>query len=310
MILDPKGIATRVGDMHSDEVGGREERNNRGDASNRFMRFLIFSSGDGAPKAVPLSLVVRLEEISGKDLETSNGMQVIQYRNKLMPIMSIDGFVDLQEDDVRPVLVFSQNDEYVGILVQEILDIVEENLDIKMHNGQAGSFGSIVINERTTELVDVDHFIHQIYPDWSSMLEKNESSAQQKQKALGTLCYIDSCRLYRNLFSPLIEMRNLKVHEYASVELAFSEQEDNPFDYTAVIIAKDAYGKKSKEEFFDNFESVFGNIPCFLLGNSFSAEEEDFYLGRGCIACLGKGDREANMVTITDYIMQLGSLVA
>ena len=55
---------------------------------------LVFRAGSPAPKAVPLSLVTRLEEVDGRKIELSNNRHMVQYRGHLMPLVRVN-------DDVR-----------------------------------------------------------------------------------------------------------------------------------------------------------------------------------------------------------------
>ncbi len=89
MILDPNGIARAIG------LGGSAEQ--RGVAAvaadlaeNRERSaLLLFRAGDATPKAVPLSLVARLEDIPRDRIEFSAGALVTQYRGKLMPLIGL-----------------------------------------------------------------------------------------------------------------------------------------------------------------------------------------------------------------------------
>ena len=52
---------------------------------------LVFRAGSTQPKAVPLGLVTRLEEIAADKIELSNGRYMVQYREQLMPLVQMDG---------------------------------------------------------------------------------------------------------------------------------------------------------------------------------------------------------------------------
>ena len=82
MILDANGIAEMVGELalsnaHKDDLMEEEQ------LEEEQSSVLIFSAGAGAQKAVPLSLISRLEEFNSKDIETSNNNYLIQYREKI-----------------------------------------------------------------------------------------------------------------------------------------------------------------------------------------------------------------------------------
>ncbi len=87
----------------------------------------MFRAGSNQPKAVPLGLVTRLEEIAADKIELSNGRYMVQYREQLMPLVQMDG-VTVQTSGSQPILVFADDGRSMGLVVDEIIDIVEERL--------------------------------------------------------------------------------------------------------------------------------------------------------------------------------------
>ncbi|MFT2621896.1 hypothetical protein ACMWQU_25940, partial [Escherichia coli] len=64
---------------------------------------LVFRAGSSQPKAVPLGLVTRLEEIATDKIELSNGRYMVQYREQLMPLVQMAG-VEVQAQGSQPIL--------------------------------------------------------------------------------------------------------------------------------------------------------------------------------------------------------------
>ena len=112
MILDPNGIASHSGQTGVAESAAADKMatKTRGHSDEK-VPLLLFRAGDGAPKAVPLALVARLEEIERKAIETSNGRWVVQYRGQLMPLINLDPSQMMAADGQRqPVLVFQDGE--------------------------------------------------------------------------------------------------------------------------------------------------------------------------------------------------------
>jgi len=63
----------------------------RAGAAEQLTSLLVFRAGSTQPKAVPLALVTRLEEIAVDKIEFSNGRYMVQYRDRLMPLVQMDG---------------------------------------------------------------------------------------------------------------------------------------------------------------------------------------------------------------------------
>jgi two-component system chemotaxis sensor kinase CheA len=307
MILEPKGIRNRMGEVLTEHEMKAAKEKTFDSPTDRRTRFLIFKDHDQAPKAVPLALVVRLEEVNTSDIEISNGLHVLQYRNCLMPLTSMQGIIDYEEETTRPVLVFEQKGEYLGLMVEEIVDIVEENLEIKMGTSQSGTFGNMVIGGHTTDLIDVDYFIHQICPRWESLLLGSGEAAKKDQDI--TICFIDHCALYRNLVVPLLELQQIKSLVFNDGRVVQNYFEDHDVNIDAIIIDKASFGG-TPEEFFATYQTHFKDKPCFVIGSHFSAKEEAFLQKAGCITTLLKNDRDAIIATVRDYIEQMRSVAA
>ena len=54
----------------------------------------------------------------------------------------------------------------MGLVVDEIIDIVEERLDIEVASDRPGVLGYAVIKGATTEIIDVGHFLPLAFEDW------------------------------------------------------------------------------------------------------------------------------------------------
>src|SRR5690606_5365791 len=113
MILDPNGIAAQTADVMGDNErqADTEVRAMHMDSEREAM--LVFRAGGRTPRAVPLSLVARLEEIPVESVEFSDDMPVDQYRKPLMPLAIMDG-CRMREEGRQSVIVFSDKDSSMG----------------------------------------------------------------------------------------------------------------------------------------------------------------------------------------------------
>ncbi|HKU04880.1 MAG TPA: chemotaxis protein CheA, partial [Bradyrhizobium sp.] len=90
MIIDPNGIAKALG-ASGNASHEMSEENAAAHASSgeQLTSLLVFRAGTNQPKAVPLGLVTRLEEIATDKIELSNGRYMVQYREQLMPLVQM-----------------------------------------------------------------------------------------------------------------------------------------------------------------------------------------------------------------------------
>jgi two-component system chemotaxis sensor kinase CheA len=212
MIIDPNGVAQALGRAaaaaaraENAELQSREEESDEDTVS-----LLVFRAGSQQPKAVPLSLVTRLEEIDCRKIEISDGRHLVQYRDQLMPLLRIDAETSLKKEGAQPILVFSDQGRSMGLVADEIIDIVEERLDIEVSSDRPGLLGYAVIKGATTEIIDVGHFLPQAFADW--FRRRDPSAARQARSVL----LVDDSAFFRDLLAPLIKAAGYRVVAAAS----------------------------------------------------------------------------------------------
>jgi len=132
---------------------------------------LLFEAGPGSCLAIPLTMVARLEEFQRSAVEFSGGQEVVRYRGQIMPLFHVDKYVSglsatLADNDPMQVVVYRENDRSVGLVVGRIHDIVHEALTNPRHAHRNGIFGSVVIQDRVTDLLDVQSIIRAADPSF------------------------------------------------------------------------------------------------------------------------------------------------
>jgi two-component system, chemotaxis family, sensor kinase CheA len=219
MILDPNGIARASG------VGAGSEskllRSGAVDAqtSSDKTAMLLFRAGGSQRMGVPLGLVARLEDIPREMIEMSCGQPVTQYRGKLMPLIAIDGGID-QQKPTQPLLVFAEGDRILGLMVDEIIDVVEDRLDIELAASRAGLLGSAVIGGLATDVLDTGYWLMQAWQDWFRGVPRQGSSAGQKRVLL-----VDDSEFFRQLMVPTLGAAGFRVTAVSSAAEALRLRE-------------------------------------------------------------------------------------
>lgn len=205
MIIDPNGIAKALGTSvaASHEIAD-DNAALRASAAEQLTSLLVFRAGSSQPKAVPLGLVTRLEEIATDKIELSNGRYMVQYREQLMPLVQMAG-VNVQTSGAQPILVFADDGRSMGLVVDEIIDIVEEKLHIEVAGSQEGILGSAVIKGQATEVIDVGHFLPMAFADWFSRKEMRPSVSAQ------SVLLVDDSAFFRNMLAPVLKAAGYRV---------------------------------------------------------------------------------------------------
>jgi two-component system chemotaxis sensor kinase CheA len=214
MIIDPNGIAQSVGSATTQAEDAADAHQSA--ALEKTTSLLVFRAGSHQPKAVPLSLVTRLEEIDCKKIELSNGRHLVQYRGQLMPLVRVSDEVRVRTEGSQPLLVFSDAGRSMGLVVDEIVDIVEDRLDIQVGSETMGVLGSAVIKGQATEIIDIGHFLPLAFEDWFRRRE-------MKQEALTrTLLFVDDSPFFRNMLVPVLKAAGYDVTAVGAADEALA----------------------------------------------------------------------------------------
>ena len=217
MIIDPNSLANTLGSRLEAEAEPAISipEPDRLQAGSQ-VSLLVFRAGSAELKAVPLSLVTRLEEVDAAEIEFSDGRHVVQYRGGLMPLVPVNADTKVRSQGKQPLLVFSDAGRSMGLVVDEILDIVEDRLDIQVGSRTPGTLGSAVVGGRATEVLDMGHYLPLAYEDWLRR-KAAESSVQSRR-----LLLVDNSAFFRNMLTPVLQAAGFDVTALASGEEALA----------------------------------------------------------------------------------------
>ena len=296
MILDPNGIAAATGEI---TVGAdratAEQAVTRGRQVDK-TSLLLFKAGDDSPKAVPLALVARLEEIDRKEIEYSNGKPVVQYRGKLMPLVPIDPALRIGHEGRQPILVFSDKERSMGLLVDEIVDIVEDVLHVELGSDQPGLIGSAVLAGKATDLVDTGFYLMQAYDDWFG--SRSDGALDSVARTLRVLL-VDDSPFFRNLLTPLLTIAGYEVSAVDSADRALDLHEAGE-DFDIIISDIEMPGMNGFEFAAQvRSDSRWRDVPMVALSSHATPEDLDRGREVGFNDYIAKFDRDALLTSLS-----------
>ncbi|KQP91837.1 hybrid sensor histidine kinase/response regulator [Methylobacterium sp. Leaf117] len=213
LIVDPNGIAQQVSQGSQSGAIPVEAEVEEIEAADAKSTLLVFKGGAGSFKAVPLSLVTRLEEIESAKVEWVGGRPLIQYRGRLMPLVPADPSIEIRSSGTQALVVFSDGERAMGLVVDEIVDIVEERLDVEIAAERSDLIGSAVLRGRATEIINIAHFLPLAYDDWAR-------GPKKPVKHSSTLLLVDDSAFFRDMLSPVLKAAGYSVIIAASADEA------------------------------------------------------------------------------------------
>jgi two-component system chemotaxis sensor kinase CheA len=115
-------------------------------------------------------MVARLEEFPRSVIERAGNQEMVQYRGHILPLVHISHVLPERRQTPRSeehhdlsdnihVVVYSTGERSVGLVVDRIIDIVEENLAIERTASRECVLGTLVIQGKVTEFLDVEAVI-------------------------------------------------------------------------------------------------------------------------------------------------------
>jgi two-component system chemotaxis sensor kinase CheA len=178
MILDLNNLMSLNSGISGDQTTHVVHATSSVAAEDDRTALLVFRAGGDTRKAVPLARVARLEQLATDTFETVDGAIVVQYRGRLMPLVALEGDPKMPEQPRQQVIVFADSERSVGVLVDEIVDIIEDRLDIELTDQRAGMLGTAVIGGKATEIVDVDHVLRRVSDQFTRSGESGDARAR------------------------------------------------------------------------------------------------------------------------------------
>jgi two-component system, chemotaxis family, sensor kinase CheA len=172
LILDVLGLAHKTGVVS--DIGLRNLIQEQEETIKKvdLTVLLLLKNYDGGRMAIELSSVSRLEEFNHSDVEFIGNQQMVKYRNQILPLIHIkevlpdrrrkdriDENAKQESRKTMHVIVYNKNNRCVGLVIDQILDIVEEDISIRRPKTRDGVLFTTIIQDRVTEFLDVEAII-------------------------------------------------------------------------------------------------------------------------------------------------------
>jgi two-component system chemotaxis sensor kinase CheA len=298
MILDSNGIARASGIGAGGESKALSTTAVDQSRSQDRTAMLLFRAGSEQPMAVPLGLVARLEDIPRDKIEVSCGSSVTQYRGKLMPLVALSG--NLVADKQRqPVLVFNDQERSMGLMVDEIVDVVEDRLNIELSGARPGLLGTAVIGGHATDVIDTGYWLTQAWQDWFHGPAQSAGSSVTRR-----VLVVEDSDFFRQLLTPILGAAGYRVTTAPSAAEALRLRESGAmFD---VIVSDIAMPDMDGLDFARAVRASGSWAALPMIALSGHSEARDIEAGRnaGFTDYVAKFEREALIASLQQCLAE------
>jgi two-component system chemotaxis sensor kinase CheA len=276
LILDVAGLA-RLANLQGRNSSATVDSSRSGpqQAALPTKMLLLFRAGNFHRIAVPLPLVARLEKIPTNTVERAAGHAVLHYRGDILPLVDLASVLepgsghDAFAEEIIQLIVFTDGARRIGVIVDQIVDIVDEAVTVRRGAAAPGLLGSAVIGGKITDLLDLHAVVSAGGGNW---LNSDDIGSQGH-----TILLLDSCLPAREMIAEYLGASGFDVTSANSVGDAMPRIRQSRFD---IVIAAVPEGRSG----FDTLKALrrdkqFDRTP--ILGLVDHPEQLDAYVPDG-----------------------------
>ena len=175
LILDIAGIAN----FHKLDVRGladEKAEDGRSESSSEQSEdkqsVILFHNHPGEHFAIPAGAVARIDRIDTNTLVNIGGVEAVQGRDKILPILRLESQVSakpMDDNDTAYVIVVEAEDREIGLLVSTLVDVQDITTKVDtMTIREPGISGSVTLDGAETRLIDIFELADHAHPEWFS----------------------------------------------------------------------------------------------------------------------------------------------
>jgi len=187
----------------------------------------------------------------------------------------------------QPVLVFVENDRAMGLMVDEIVDVIEDRLEIELCHGEPGLLGTAVIAAQATDVIDTGFWVVQAWADWFGQAG-GSGGPRRRQRLL----LIEDNHFFRQMVTPALSAAGYEVTSVESAGRALQLRESGAaFD---AIVSDIEMPEMDGIDFARRIRGSgeWSELPLIALSGLVSPEAIDLARTAGFTDYIGKSDRD------------------
>ncbi len=321
MILDPASIArrfdvgTEIRNANAEKIESEEEEKAK---LSEKIAMLVFKAGNETPFSIPLALISRLQQMDIKDVSESGDEIVAKYNGELLPLYFICEDGQKLESDIVTTLILSDDvsEAAIGLIIENVVDIVEDKLDLTTSTARPGVIGSVTLNEMIVDVVDIAHYLGKTQEDFFSVSEHQQTpyitdtnnSEPNVHSNKSRVLVVDDSPFFRNMLKPILISfgYDVTVSEDAIAALELHDK-GHMFD---IILSDIEMPNMNGYEFIEKIrkDSSWKNLPCIAITSHTTNEDIEYGYEKGFDKYIGKFDKNELSRAMTSVLSDKGSV--
>ncbi|MEN1678224.1 MAG: chemotaxis protein CheW, partial [Planctomycetota bacterium] len=237
LILDAAGIASEV-DLRAEEQAAdpidpaaEEEK-----AALELQSTLLFDNSETDHFALPMEVIARIERVKSEDIHLVGGCEFLQYQHSTLPLLRLEQCLHTtppEELSSVYVVVFEARGREIGLVAPRLRDIrqVPTNFDTITFR-ESGVTGSLVIEDRTTLLLDVFELTETVHPEW---LPQEELQADVAEGLPPLVLLAEDSAFFRGQVQSIFESKGYRVEPCEDGLQAWEKLESGEYDFNIVV---------------------------------------------------------------------------
>jgi two-component system chemotaxis sensor kinase CheA len=178
LILDVMGLAQSARILSGSRDKGTADANeSSGSARSNRQTLLVMQVGGQRRFALPLSQVTRLEKIAANKIEIAGDQEVVQYRGEILSLIRLSNALGIQASagdlSLLDAVVYTRGKRSIGLVVDQITDIVEADVINQRQASRPGIASSVVVQNQVTDLIDLKSIIQMTDPDFFNHIQED-----------------------------------------------------------------------------------------------------------------------------------------
>ncbi|MBN2718129.1 MAG: chemotaxis protein CheW [Deltaproteobacteria bacterium] len=282
LILDVVGISQVMELMDTTDSELRKHRRNEASDANRTDRqsLLLVENAQNDVLAIPLGLVERVEKVYRKTIQNVAGKRTIKYRGGSLMLFAIEDVVTVEpiydKNDIIFVVVSKIAGREAGIMCSAIVDTIDADISIDEVTHRApGVFGSAIIQDRITLLLDIHSIVTETVPNWVNKVTRKlkphqvdnidtSPNSRNESEDVPQVLVVEDSRFFMNQIKATVEQAGFNVLTAEDGLVALDVLKNNHIDLVLTDIEMpnlDGFGLVEKMR----ADSALAHIPAIAV---------------------------------------------